>query len=211
MEIAQVPKAHVDEFKSVSKFKIFNTNNLWISLAAVKRLQEQENAIDMEIIVNPKVSQSCRPLGSLVAVTAHHTGLCPLPLATSSPWVTPFGLVSFFHSWPSPWVRHPSLGCQAVMVSLLDPGLWWRQTLGPKSRIYLSLDALVLRGLLAPVICMGFLNPSALYCKMEMLLNRDYDAEKDHICLSTSQCFRDISSQKFVSFSGSLKPSPQIT
>nr|KAF6308608.1 UDP-glucose pyrophosphorylase 2 [Myotis myotis] len=53
VEIAQVPKAHVDEFKSVSKFKIFNTNNLWISLAAVKRLQEK-NAIDMEIIVNPK-------------------------------------------------------------------------------------------------------------------------------------------------------------
>uniref|UniRef100_F7BXE3 UTP--glucose-1-phosphate uridylyltransferase n=1 Tax=Monodelphis domestica TaxID=13616 RepID=F7BXE3_MONDO len=53
LEIAQVPKAHVDEFKSVSKFKIFNTNNLWISLAAVKSLQEQ-NAIYMEIIVNLK-------------------------------------------------------------------------------------------------------------------------------------------------------------
>ncbi|XP_053236317.1 UTP--glucose-1-phosphate uridylyltransferase isoform X1 [Podarcis raffonei] len=53
VEIAQVPKPHVDEFKSVSKFKIFNTNNLWISLSAIKRLQEQ-NAIDMEIIVNPK-------------------------------------------------------------------------------------------------------------------------------------------------------------
>uniref|UniRef100_A0A8C6C506 UTP--glucose-1-phosphate uridylyltransferase n=1 Tax=Monodon monoceros TaxID=40151 RepID=A0A8C6C506_MONMO len=53
MEIAQVPKAYADECKSVSKFKIFNTNNLWISLTAVKRLQEQ-NAIDMEIIVNPK-------------------------------------------------------------------------------------------------------------------------------------------------------------
>ncbi|MEQ2217542.1 UTP--glucose-1-phosphate uridylyltransferase [Xenoophorus captivus] len=53
LEIAQVPKAHVDEFKSVSKFKIFNTNNLWISLPAIKRLQEQ-NAMDMEIIVNPK-------------------------------------------------------------------------------------------------------------------------------------------------------------
>ncbi|XP_029555121.1 UTP--glucose-1-phosphate uridylyltransferase [Salmo trutta] len=53
LEIAQVPKAHVDEFKSVTKFKIFNTNNLWISLGAIKRLQEQ-NAMDMEIIVNPK-------------------------------------------------------------------------------------------------------------------------------------------------------------
>ncbi|XP_037545930.1 UTP--glucose-1-phosphate uridylyltransferase isoform X1 [Nematolebias whitei] len=53
LEIAQVPKAHVDEFKSVTKFKIFNTNNLWISLPAIKRLQEQ-NCMDMEIIVNPK-------------------------------------------------------------------------------------------------------------------------------------------------------------
>lgn len=56
LEIAQVPKAHVDEFKSVSKFKIFNTNNLWISLAAIKRLQEQ-SVMDMEIIVNPKVCE----------------------------------------------------------------------------------------------------------------------------------------------------------
>lgn len=56
LEIAQVPKAHVDEFKSVSKFKIFNTNNLWISLAAIKRLEEQ-SVMDMEIIVNPKVSK----------------------------------------------------------------------------------------------------------------------------------------------------------
>ncbi|XP_068583916.1 UTP--glucose-1-phosphate uridylyltransferase-like isoform X1 [Cebidichthys violaceus] len=53
LEIAQVPKAHVDEFKSVTKFKIFNTNNLWISLPAIKRLQEK-NAMDLEIIVNPK-------------------------------------------------------------------------------------------------------------------------------------------------------------
>lgn len=55
LEIAQVPKAHVDEFKSVTKFKIFNTNNLWISLPAIKRLQEK-NTMDLEIIVNPKVT-----------------------------------------------------------------------------------------------------------------------------------------------------------
>ncbi|XP_056136623.1 UTP--glucose-1-phosphate uridylyltransferase-like isoform X2 [Lampris incognitus] len=53
LEIAQVPKAHVDEFKSVTKFKIFNTNNLWISLPAIKRVHEK-NAMDLEIIVNPK-------------------------------------------------------------------------------------------------------------------------------------------------------------
>lgn len=53
LEIAQVPKDHVDEFKSVSKFKIFNTNNLWISLDAIKRVVE-DNTLHMEIIVNPK-------------------------------------------------------------------------------------------------------------------------------------------------------------
>lgn len=67
LEIAQVPKAHVDEFKSVSKFKIFNTNNLWISLAAIKRLQEQ-SVMDMEIIVNPKVSEQ-RQKGLFVLLT----------------------------------------------------------------------------------------------------------------------------------------------
>ena len=77
-----MPKAHVDEFKSVSKFKIFNTNNLWISLAAVKRLQEQ-NAIDMEIIVNPKVSLSA---GSLVpeVIVGYTQAHSPTPSGLSS-------------------------------------------------------------------------------------------------------------------------------
>uniref|UniRef100_A0A0B7AN08 UTP--glucose-1-phosphate uridylyltransferase n=1 Tax=Arion vulgaris TaxID=1028688 RepID=A0A0B7AN08_9EUPU len=53
LEFAQVPADHVDEFKSVRKFKIFNTNNLWISLNAIKRNVEEET-MHMEIIVNPK-------------------------------------------------------------------------------------------------------------------------------------------------------------
>lgn len=53
LEIAQVPKEHVDEFKSVSKFKIFNTNNLWIKLTALQRVIS-EKTLHMEIIVNPK-------------------------------------------------------------------------------------------------------------------------------------------------------------
>lgn len=32
LEIAQVPKEHVDDFKSVKTFKFFNTNNLWAKL-----------------------------------------------------------------------------------------------------------------------------------------------------------------------------------
>lgn len=53
LEIAQVPKDYVDEFKSVSKFRIFNTNNLWANLEAIKRVVE-EKSLDMEVIVNPK-------------------------------------------------------------------------------------------------------------------------------------------------------------
>ena len=32
LEVAQVPNEHIEDFKSVRKFKIFNTNNLWINL-----------------------------------------------------------------------------------------------------------------------------------------------------------------------------------
>ena len=53
LEIAQVPKVHVDEFKSVQKFKIFNTNNLWIKLENIRQLVEM-GGLDMEIIVNGK-------------------------------------------------------------------------------------------------------------------------------------------------------------
>lgn len=53
LEIAQVPDEHVNEFKSIEKFKIFNTNNLWVNLNAMKRLVEAD-ALKMEIIPNPK-------------------------------------------------------------------------------------------------------------------------------------------------------------
>ncbi len=53
LEVAQVPKDHEEDFKSVKKFNVFNTNNLWIGLPAIKRIIE-ENILDLEIIVNPK-------------------------------------------------------------------------------------------------------------------------------------------------------------
>lgn len=53
LEIAQVPDEHVNEFKSIEKFKIFNTNNLWVNLNAIKRLVESDE-LKMEIIPNPK-------------------------------------------------------------------------------------------------------------------------------------------------------------
>lgn len=43
-----------EDFKSVTKFRVFNTNNLWISLKAIKELVERD-AIEMDVIENKKV------------------------------------------------------------------------------------------------------------------------------------------------------------
>lgn len=53
LEVAQVPPQYIEEFKSVSKFKVFNTNNIWVSLRAVKRIM-QANEMKLDIIVNNK-------------------------------------------------------------------------------------------------------------------------------------------------------------
>nr|QBH73778.1 UTP-glucose-1-phosphate uridylyltransferase 2 [Orthoderella ornata] len=53
LEIAQVPKEHVDDFKSIKTFKFFNTNNLWAKLDAIERVLDQ-NSLNLEIIVNNK-------------------------------------------------------------------------------------------------------------------------------------------------------------
>lgn len=53
----QVPKDRKDEFTSVRKFKIFNTNNLWVKLDAIKRVVLDET-LQMEVIVNPKTLEN---------------------------------------------------------------------------------------------------------------------------------------------------------
>ncbi|CAD6573815.1 MAG: UTP-glucose-1-phosphate uridylyltransferase [Tremellales sp. Tagirdzhanova-0007] len=50
LEVAQVPKDHMDEFCSTRKFKIFNTNNIWCNLKAIKRIMD-EDTLNLEIIV----------------------------------------------------------------------------------------------------------------------------------------------------------------
>jgi len=57
LEIAQVPSGKVEEFKSIKKFKIFNTNNLWINLKAVERVSKQNALDDIDVIINPKVEK----------------------------------------------------------------------------------------------------------------------------------------------------------
>ena len=53
LEIAQVPAEHKNDFTSIKKFKIFNTNNIWVNIKAIKRVLE-ESSLDLEVIVNQK-------------------------------------------------------------------------------------------------------------------------------------------------------------
>ena len=53
LELAQVPQRHVDEFCSTRKFKVFNTNNIWIHLRHLKKRMEQ-GGMDLNLIVNEK-------------------------------------------------------------------------------------------------------------------------------------------------------------
>ncbi|CAG8676724.1 15636_t:CDS:2, partial [Cetraspora pellucida] len=57
LEVAQVPAEHIEDFKSIKKFRIFNTNNLWIDLKAIKRVTE-EKELNLEVIVNNKTLES---------------------------------------------------------------------------------------------------------------------------------------------------------
>eukprot|EP00127_Corallochytrium_limacisporum_P001835 Clim_evm1s87 gene=Clim_evmTU1s87 len=61
LEVAQVPKDKLEEFKSVKKFKIFNTNNIWVKLDAFKAAVESKS-IDMDIIVNGKKLKTGEPV-----------------------------------------------------------------------------------------------------------------------------------------------------
>ena len=51
LEIAQVPQEYQEEFKSVKKFNVFNTNNIWINLKVLKE-KLTNGGLDLDIIVN---------------------------------------------------------------------------------------------------------------------------------------------------------------
>ena len=53
LEIARVPEQHLDEFCGQEKFKVFNTNNVWINLAQLKAKLEA-GPMDLGVIVNQK-------------------------------------------------------------------------------------------------------------------------------------------------------------
>ncbi len=53
LELAHVPEAHVDEFCGQEKFRVFNTNNIWVHLGHLKRVLGL-GPLGLDIIVNRK-------------------------------------------------------------------------------------------------------------------------------------------------------------
>ncbi|KAF8161223.1 UTP-glucose-1-phosphate uridylyltransferase [Crassisporium funariophilum] len=64
LELAQVPEENSEEFNSVRRFKIFNTNNLWINLIALNRVMEK-GGMELEIISNSKTLDDGRSIVQL--------------------------------------------------------------------------------------------------------------------------------------------------
>ena len=54
LEVAQVPPSHLEDFKSVKKFNVFNTNNLWINLNSIKNAGNITNKIENSKLGNLK-------------------------------------------------------------------------------------------------------------------------------------------------------------
>ncbi|MDP6735439.1 MAG: UTP--glucose-1-phosphate uridylyltransferase [Nitrospinaceae bacterium] len=54
LEVANVPPEHVAEFCGQQKFKVFNTNNIWINLVRLKELLG-EGPLGLDVIVNRKM------------------------------------------------------------------------------------------------------------------------------------------------------------
>lgn len=80
LEIAQVPSSKKSEFTSVRKFKIFNTNSVWINLRAMKKRLES-GPLDLDIIENKKtlgdetVIQLETAIGSAIKYFPHSCGV----------------------------------------------------------------------------------------------------------------------------------------
>ena len=53
LEIVQVPEEYQEEFKSVKKFKIFNTNNVWLDLVELEK-KLRDGTLRLDLIVNKK-------------------------------------------------------------------------------------------------------------------------------------------------------------
>ncbi len=53
-ESAQCPQNELDAFQDIRCYRFFNTNNIWLNLRFLKDLIEQEDAVHLTMILNPK-------------------------------------------------------------------------------------------------------------------------------------------------------------
>lgn len=54
LEIAQVPKENIDDFYDINKFRVFNTNNIWINLETIKS-KLTDKSLNLDVIINKKM------------------------------------------------------------------------------------------------------------------------------------------------------------
>jgi len=78
LETAQVPEEHLEEFYGTEKFRVFNTNNLWINLEHLKKRLDQ-GRMDLNVMVNEK---SVKGQAVIQLETAMGAGLEHFPGAT---------------------------------------------------------------------------------------------------------------------------------
>lgn len=112
-EVAQCPDDETEEFQNIDKYRFFNTNNLWISLPALKEyLTANQNIVNLPLIINPKkvegigVIQLETAMGSAVslfkgakAVLVNRDRFIPVKktLDMLVVWSDVYGLDSEFH------------------------------------------------------------------------------------------------------------------
>ncbi len=53
-EAAQCPQDEIKAFQDISRYRFFNTNNIWINLEALSALFEKEHTLHLPMILNPK-------------------------------------------------------------------------------------------------------------------------------------------------------------
>ena len=55
-EAAQCPPDEIKAFQDISRYRFFNTNNIWINLEALSTLFEKEHTLQLPMILNPKTA-----------------------------------------------------------------------------------------------------------------------------------------------------------
>jgi UTP--glucose-1-phosphate uridylyltransferase len=65
LEVAQVPAGHLEDFKNVALFDVFNSNNMWVNLPKLKKALDDDTLV-LDVIKNKKVYQG-RPIVQLEA------------------------------------------------------------------------------------------------------------------------------------------------